>query len=88
MDNKLVEALTEIATNCSSKETALFAQQALSEHSNNLEKTLCHFLRHIMEVHTDKYGMLEISSGNDPKEPTTVENVVKDYLSSNGFTSN
>lgn len=44
-----------------------------------LEKELIEFLKHIMEVHTDKYGQLEICDTGDDLDPT-VERVVKDYL--------
>jgi hypothetical protein len=45
-----------------------------------LEKELIEFLKHIMEVHTDQYGQLEICDTGDDLDPT-VERVVKDYLS-------
>jgi hypothetical protein len=45
-----------------------------------LEKELIEFLKHIMEVHTNQYGQLEICDTGDDLDPT-VERVVKDYLS-------
>lgn len=48
-----------------------------------IEKTLQQeleiFLKHIKDVHTDKYGHLQICESGDDLDPT-IKNVVKNYI--------
>jgi len=46
-----------------------------------LEKELIEFLKHVKEVHTDRYGHLEVCEKGDELDPT-FEKVVRDYLDS------
>lgn len=43
------------------------------------EQELIDFLKYIMDVHTDQYGMLEICEDGDELDPT-IKKVVKDYI--------
>lgn len=45
----------------------------------NLEQELKDFLKYIMDVHTDRYGNLEVCTEGDEHDPT-IERVVKSYL--------
>ena len=50
-----------------------------SSEFNHLEKELILFLKYVKEVHTDRYGNLEVCDTGDELDPT-VERVVKEYI--------
>jgi len=47
--------------------------------NKDMKEDLEDFLRYIMDVHTDKYGQLEVVLEGDDLDPT-VEKVVEQYL--------
>jgi len=49
---------------------------------NDMQEILEAFLIHIIDVHTDTYGHLEVCKEGDHLDPT-VSRIVKDYINEN-----